>query len=163
MPLVDAWVKSGAEEFGARLDIVGPDDGQEAHVRSLADREPSINLRGRIDSSEVVGQMKRYTHLVVPSLTDTFPMVVLEALSSGLQVICRDTVEMLSDHPSIAEVVHVFGTDLELQTALKEHAAGIARVRGKDEIAAVANSFSSKSAAKRIAAVYSTCLQAAGR
>jgi glycosyltransferase involved in cell wall biosynthesis len=69
---------------------VGPD---ESWLRSVARRygvAHAVEFAGRLPRQQLVGSLPRYTALVFPSLHDSGGMVILEALSVGLPVICLD-------------------------------------------------------------------------
>jgi glycosyltransferase involved in cell wall biosynthesis len=77
-------------ETGSELHFViaGPDGGQRDLVQKAIDQADTQQLRyiGALQNHEVRELLGQACLLVLPSIDDQFPMVVLEALSSGLQV-----------------------------------------------------------------------------
>lgn len=78
--------------LNVKLDIYGNvPRGDEAYLRSvqrLALGDPRIRFLGSLHSEEVVGRMRQYDLLVVPSRwLETGPLVVLEAYAAGIPVL----------------------------------------------------------------------------
>ncbi len=76
----------------ATLTIVGSGPAEE-WLRNVADQcriSHIVNFAGRVSRKQLVDDFPNYTALVFPSLHDSGGMVVLEALSAGLPVICLD-------------------------------------------------------------------------
>ncbi|MBC7979054.1 MAG: glycosyltransferase family 4 protein [Armatimonadetes bacterium] len=85
------------EACGALLDQAGwrfrlcggsdPDSPYTQRIKELAARNPWIELVGWRSRDELFGEMERASLLVLPTLEDNCPMVVLEAMAVGLPVI----------------------------------------------------------------------------
>lgn len=75
---------------GLRLRIVGEDWGGHAVVSSLS-RELNlgdrVTLVGRVDRPELLREFGRADVFVLPSLFDSFPVALLEAMAAGLPVL----------------------------------------------------------------------------
>jgi glycosyltransferase involved in cell wall biosynthesis len=76
----------------ATLTLIG-DGPDEPWLRSISKRcgmTDSVRFAGRVAREQLISDFHGYTALVFPSLHDSGGMVVLEALSEGLPVICLD-------------------------------------------------------------------------
>jgi len=76
----------------ATLTVLG-DGPAENWLRAVAMRSGvthAVKFAGRVPRQQLVNSFADYTALVFPSLHDTGGMVVLEALSQGLPVVCLD-------------------------------------------------------------------------
>lgn len=107
--LVDAFTRAAAEIPGLTLTLVGGGP-LERQVREAA---ASLEARGRIrmrpvaSRAQVAEYLREHDFLVVSSLTETFGIIVLEALSSGRPVLttrCGGPEEIVSG-PEYGEVV----------------------------------------------------------
>jgi glycosyltransferase involved in cell wall biosynthesis len=77
---------------GSTLTLIGSGEAEE-WLRATADRlgiTHAVEFVGRVPRSQLVNSFAGYTALVFPSLHDSGGMVVLEALSQGLPVVCLD-------------------------------------------------------------------------
>ncbi len=87
--LLQALADGAAGLSGAVLLIVG--DGEHAdHLRALAERldlGSRVRFVGRRSAAEVRGLLAAATALVVPSIYEGMPLVILEAMESGVPVI----------------------------------------------------------------------------
>lgn len=83
--LVEAWASLGAHEY--RLSIIGP--GTDSYIDSLR-CDAGIEFLGEIDHSEAMEHLADSDFLVLPSHTEGFPNVVLEAMALGKAVLATD-------------------------------------------------------------------------
>lgn len=91
--LVDAGVP-------VQLEIIGGDPTEEVGERSERDRvlhtvedlglERHVHLRGSVPSAEVARRLQRSDVLLLPSLDEGLPTVLLEAMASGVPVVATD-------------------------------------------------------------------------
>lgn len=92
------FVQMAAQLISAGLDlnfvIAGADEGelnnvnQEIQERNLAD---SISYVGPINHEQVLNLLARTQVLVLPSINEPFPMIILEAIASSVPVVITDT------------------------------------------------------------------------
>jgi glycosyltransferase involved in cell wall biosynthesis len=74
-----------AEFPKAKFTLIGPDEGELSSVREhLTDR---VKWEGALPPDEIGGRLARARALVLPSLDDVYPMIVLEALAAAVPVI----------------------------------------------------------------------------
>lgn len=78
-----------------KLDVVGPMDSEEylAECRRLIDQLPSnveVEIIGEIEHSEVPETLARHHFFVLPTLSENFGHVFVEAMSAGLPLIISD-------------------------------------------------------------------------
>ncbi len=72
------------------FEIYGPDGGELEFVKSEIEKRDLSNVleyRGSLPSNEVQGMLKKVDLLVLPSKDEPFPMIVLESLAVGTQVL----------------------------------------------------------------------------
>ncbi len=77
-------------KLAVHLRIVGEDWGGHAVVRELAKSlgiEDRIALVGRLERAQLVEEFRRADLFVQPSLFDSFPIAILEAMAAGLPVV----------------------------------------------------------------------------
>ncbi len=95
--LLDAWARLDDAEW--TLTIVGP--GDETYVSGLLERYagPRIDYRGELPHDKAIDVLRESAILTLPSHSEGFPMVVLEAMMLGKPVIASSVggiPEMLS-------------------------------------------------------------------
>ncbi|QEL57709.1 glycosyltransferase family 4 protein [Chromobacterium paludis] len=80
------------------LDVVG--DGSKRSVRRYHDIVKQNDIEGRVrflgHSSDVNTLLSKYKIIIVPSRSEGFGLIILEAIYSGLYVICNDIPELRS-------------------------------------------------------------------
>jgi glycosyltransferase involved in cell wall biosynthesis len=78
------------ERTNATFSIAGADEGELARVEAALERHGLtgvVRYEGAVRPENVVDRISRCTILVLPSVAEPFPMVVLEALASGRPVV----------------------------------------------------------------------------
>jgi glycosyltransferase involved in cell wall biosynthesis len=88
--LVEAFARVAQAEPGVRLEIVGP-TGDAVSVLALA-AHSGISVLGSLRQAELAQRFHRADCLVLPSRSDSYGMVVAEALAAGLPVIVSEMV-----------------------------------------------------------------------
>jgi glycosyltransferase involved in cell wall biosynthesis len=87
--LLAALAPLRARHPGVTLDVIGQGDGLDGH-RDLA-RElgvaDAVTFHGRLAGDELAEAFRAATCLVLPTTNDSLPMVLLEAMASGLPVV----------------------------------------------------------------------------
>lgn len=118
-----------------RLVVIGADDGVEAELRrDVADAElvDRVDFRGFSEVHATLATMAESDCVVVPSRTDTFPMVIGEAASLGVPLVVSSGCETAAQVQS-AGVVVVDPTQADL-------ADGVSRVLSDPVAASAASS-----------------------
>jgi glycosyltransferase involved in cell wall biosynthesis len=82
--LLEAWKSLGYREVEAELWLVGPVPDP---LRRLIPSAPGIKRVGRVAKAEMAALYQQCDVFVLPSFSEGFPLVLLEALASGLPVI----------------------------------------------------------------------------
>jgi len=162
--LLEAFAAGRLAESGARLKFVGegPDHGE---LRARAE------ALGILDAVEFAGERRDMAQvyaeidcLVLPSLREGMPMVVLEALASGKPVVATDVGAVSLLLSSGCGLVVPVGDREAMATALRRVAQsaderGIMGAAGRQ---LVESNYSPRHQASRYAQIYRTALQRAG-
>lgn len=82
--LLDAWKSLGYRKGEAELWLVGPVAETQ---RRLIPSTPGVKLLGRVAKAEMASVYRQCDIFVLPSFSEGFPLVLLEALAAGLPVI----------------------------------------------------------------------------
>ena len=80
-------------ERNARLLLVGEDLGESRRLSELAHRlriHNNVTFVGRVDPAKVPGYMLASDILVMPSLSEGFPLVILQAMAAGLPIVASN-------------------------------------------------------------------------
>lgn len=89
------FAEAAVEMLGSGVDaevrIVGADEGELAAVRRAASAVPSIVIDDAVEPGLVGGVLDEAGVLVLPSVDEPFPMVVIEAMSRGRAVIVTES------------------------------------------------------------------------
>lgn len=104
-----------------RFTLVGPDEGDGPSVRDLIERSGSrsVQWEGALPLGATLKRMARASIYVLPSVSEPFPMSVLEAASLGLPVIVTETCGLASSIESY-EAGEVIGDSvIQLAGALR--------------------------------------------
>ncbi len=75
---------------GVTLRIVGDDWGGHTVIRTMAKNlgiEDAVTLVGRVDRASLIKEYEHADIFVLPSLFDSFPIAILEAMAAGLPVV----------------------------------------------------------------------------
>lgn len=78
------------EERSVQLRVVGEDWGGHDVVRTLSrtlDLDDRVALVGKVDRPRLLGEYRRADIFVLPSLFDSFPIAILEAMAAALPVV----------------------------------------------------------------------------
>lgn len=120
------------------LDIIGGGDKRTSRgVRKLIDSmryADHVHMLGHMPESDIARRLPDYAGLVLPSKRETFGMVFIEALQSGLPIIhSRSTgidgyfdgedISLAVDPNSVASIADGIGRLLERESALKQNVA----------------------------------------
>lgn len=118
--LVSSWA---ASSLPLGLKVIGPSDGiEERELRRIAEaagRTDELEILGALGPDEVRHAMAGSAAVIVPSLVDTAPMVIFEAISLGRPAVVRRSVEVLNGWESLCDAVMTFRTDEELVGAIE--------------------------------------------
>ena len=77
---IEVWLAGG---YGNRLEY--------ETIKKLADQSPyPVKFLGRLDQPQLAERMNQADVFVLPSFYEGLPLVVIEALACGLQVVCTD-------------------------------------------------------------------------
>lgn len=107
---------------GTRLTIVGSGTYEPALRNQVAalGLQDRVTFAGRVDEAEKLRLMRAADFMILPSVDlEGFGIVVLEALESGLPVICRSGVGFLDFHtPAMGGAIFRYDSDAELLALL---------------------------------------------
>lgn len=87
--LIDAAAQARARGVPAELAIVGDGPERQALEALVADRGlgAAIRFHGALDETSVAAVLRQSSVLVVPSFSEGLPVVIMEAMASGLPVV----------------------------------------------------------------------------
>jgi glycosyltransferase involved in cell wall biosynthesis len=91
---VKAAVDLLAEGINATFVLVGPDEGELPSIQRLLSRAGNpggIVIEAALEPSEVADRLTRCAFMVLPSVDEPFPMIVLEALAAGRAVVITES------------------------------------------------------------------------
>ena len=89
--LTNAVFSLRAEGRDVELVLYGPDEGALAEIQAAiaaAGADPGVRYGGALSYEEVRPTLRRYNVAVLPSVNEPFPNSLLEAMASGLGVVC---------------------------------------------------------------------------
>ncbi|MCU1392763.1 MAG: glycosyl transferase, group 1 [Ilumatobacteraceae bacterium] len=84
----------GDPDVTARFDMIGADEGELAPVRAVlqaAHRAADVTIDDAVEPGKVAERLAACDLLVLPSVDEPFPMVVLETLAAGQPVVISDS------------------------------------------------------------------------
>lgn len=135
-----------AKHPDVKFTLLGPDEGEGHAVSSLlaqAGNPQNVEWEGPVAPEEVLPRISRAALYVQPSIHETFPMSVLEAMSTGTPVVLRESCGLAS---AIAAADAGRVVDLTMEglvnsvDTLLDDANEIARL-GRNALAAATNQF----------------------
>lgn len=88
--LLDAWAALGDKTFGAKLSIIGSDDAvyeNELHQFVNEKHLDNVEFTGFLSGKRLTQATRELDYLILPSKSENFGMVVIEALANGIPVI----------------------------------------------------------------------------
>jgi len=142
----DYFVRMAAQVIHEGIDatfaLIGADQGEAGRVQQLI-RELGVSERVRYEGAmgpeQVAARMSQARVLVLPSVDEPFPMVLLEAMAAGLPVICTTSCGLAKsvaslgagvvvdpDLPSLVDAARRLATDDALLMRLAEGASAAA-------------------------------------
>ncbi len=129
--LVEAIMLVRDSGMDARLDIYGPDEGALSAVLSAIKKvnlEEAISYRGPLPYDQVRPTLRDYDVMVLPSVNEPFPNIVLESLASGVPVV-------LTNSCGLAPYVNDYEAGLVVTPGAESLAEGIAAIAQNPELA----------------------------
>jgi glycosyltransferase involved in cell wall biosynthesis len=91
---VQAAIDLSKEQVDARFVVVGPDEGELEAIEDLltrAGRPEGIVIEGPLEPEAVADRLGRCSFMVLPSVDEPFPMIVLESLAAGRAVVITES------------------------------------------------------------------------
>ena len=87
--LMKAVLKLKENGYNLHLHLIGGNGNDERHIESIAEEHPEVfHLYGLIQDKEKIRAIMQQCHIfTMPSLTETFGLVYVEALSQGLPIL----------------------------------------------------------------------------
>lgn len=79
--------------------LIGPDEGEGQAVRSMIDsagNPPNVSWLGPLKPEDVIKRVSNASLYIQPSIDETFPMSVLEAMSTGTAIVLRESCGLAS-------------------------------------------------------------------
>jgi glycosyltransferase involved in cell wall biosynthesis len=150
-----------ADGVRARFTLVGPDEGELAAVRaavaSVPDEEGLVRYEGAVPMDGTLERMARADVFVMPSVDEPFSMVLAEAMSQGLPVVCTASCGLA---PAIRDADAGVVVDDGDDHALAEAVRGLlddpvrARACGENGRRLVEGTFSITAVARRLEHLY---------
>lgn len=127
--LVEAFEHLGSRCFELELVMVG---GSESELESLIGRAvpPGVSVLGFIDDKETLREVYRSSRVfAMPSITETFGLVYLEAISQGCAVLCTENqgIDGMFNKPYVRSVNPLRVEEIEealLDLLLNEYGVG---------------------------------------
>jgi glycosyltransferase involved in cell wall biosynthesis len=152
-----AWQLAG-EGFDFELRIAGTGHLRSQLEAAAAPLGGSVRFLGALDRNEVAELLRNTDVLILPSRTETFGVVLIEALASGVPVVatrCGGPEEIVT--PEVGRLVQV-GNPTELTAAIKGVCCDLAAYPRATLAAYARERFSLEAVAGRLASVYEEVL-----
>jgi len=119
MEFLHAWTESRENRDKYRVALVGPvQERLRVQLKDFAvSHKDCMDYLGAMSDVSVIGLLKSSRVLILPSLFEGFPLVVAEALASGIPVVCYDSPWIREFFPTPAVCVVPRG---DLEALVKE-------------------------------------------
>ena len=145
----------------ARFLLAGPDEGQLASVRKqidLGNGREQISYVGQLEGNAVLKFLQAATLMVLPSIQEPFPMIVLEAMSLGTPVVLTSSCGIARELDERGAAL-VSDPDAEalaraVQSALEDRS--LLKKTSERGLATIADAFSISAVAEQLEAHYVT-------
>lgn len=98
--LIEAFAEVHRNDESMRLDIVGPDDGEMSNLQRQADNlglSAVVSFRGRLGREQIKEVLLDRPIVVVPSRSDVFGVVILEAAAFGCPLAVSNRIELIDE------------------------------------------------------------------
>lgn len=113
-----------ADGVDAEFTLIGPDEGEGAAVRTALAGETNISWEGALPPDEIPNRMAKAHLFVLPSVSEPYPMSVLEAMSVGLPVV-------IADDCGLAPVVRQAGCGVVVDGAVPDFVDAVKFILGE--------------------------------
>lgn len=113
--LVSSFIK--ANITGWQLLVAGVGDGEDRLKKIVNGSELKVILLGKLNKAELSRLYKKVDYLLLPSHSDIFPNVVMEAMSNGLPVVISPYTGLTED---VKECCHVFSSITDEQLFIND-------------------------------------------
>jgi glycosyltransferase involved in cell wall biosynthesis len=99
LDLARAVLELRAAGRAVTLAIFGPDEGDLENLTLLMseDHDGAISYGGSLDYGDVRAVLSRYDLLALPSISEPFPNILLEAMATGIPTLCTEQCGLAAD------------------------------------------------------------------
>jgi glycosyltransferase involved in cell wall biosynthesis len=148
LAFVQAAVELLREGIAARFVVAGPDEGELLAVEDMLDeagRPEGIAVEPALEPEDVGARLARCSFMVLPSVDEPFPMIILESLAAGRPVVITESCGLAEFvRSSSCGVVVAPDDQLELTSSIRDLITNPSELREMADrgIAAVRNDMS---------------------